>query len=727
MAPIAPSTRANQRLTPPLSRPPGFPATTRRRMRFFDAFDRDSSTKSHRQIARENDIPWTTAYRWMRQRETMGSLAMRQTRRVSKSKLGRPSKVTPAMCAMLVNPAQNPVRDQLYEAQIEFYHLPVQKRQLQRKIKEHTRGGRRYKMAFVKKQVSKKNKEERVEYGKRHAHKTIEDFWSCITFTDEAHIDLTSQAIGDILREEGTRYDDENIMERRERRGACHGNDQGFCPTPAVAFEALEPPFVYKPRCPSHPLKSTVFVLSIQSVRLIGFPDITNTYKFPGLPLPAAATMGDTTPNPTASAAAPSISFSDFVSALNNVSTTGSIFPCLRSAATSSALLAAAFQQHSDIAYQEFRRLWELSTDTANTHVQTLASFATAQQDLTTAQASLLASQQSEHDCQDQISTLSAENQALLSDKTALHTAIQALSTSARPSPSDHRTAPQTDPNPYTGQDPSLLPKFMKDIAIKLASNADWYPDEQSRMRYLVGRLSATAWDTIEYGILKDGTVVFESVEEIFSLLNSSYGDIDENGTAQDSIMDYSQDNLPLIKFLPVWHTLAKRSRFDDVALIALLRRALHPEIMARISFTDITDLPTSLGEYTALVRKTDAALRRVDPQYFSRKKTRPSIDPPTSAVPAPAPHPLPPTPSNDPMDLSIVWVSGTGRKPKTPEEKRLHRLYCLKHNLCLYCAKPDHRLTDCPTRPPRPVMDAPTTPSVPVSAHQAIVETGNE
>jgi hypothetical protein len=157
---------------------------------------------------------------------------------------------------------------------------------------------------------------------------------------------------------------------------------------------------------------------------------------------------------------------------------------------------------------------------------------------LAATRAALLASQQSEHDCQDQISTINAENQALLSEKSTLHMAIQALSNNLHlgsPYPS-HRTAPQSDPNPYTGQDLSLLPKFIKDIAIKLASNGVWYPDEQSRMRYLVGRLSSTAWDTIEYGILKDGTVAFESVDEIFSLLNSSYGDIDEKSTRRLTI-----------------------------------------------------------------------------------------------------------------------------------------------------------------------------------------------
>jgi len=59
--------------------------------------------------------------------------------------------------------------------------------------------------------------------------------------------------------------------------GECYGTDLGFCPTPAVAFKAFEPPFVYKLRCLLHPLEPSVFVLSIQSVRLIGFPDNKDT------------------------------------------------------------------------------------------------------------------------------------------------------------------------------------------------------------------------------------------------------------------------------------------------------------------------------------------------------------------------------------------------------------------------------------------------------------------
>jgi hypothetical protein len=44
-------------------------------------------------------------------------------------------------------------------------------------------------------------------------------FWQFIYFTDEAHLDPSSQAQGCILRERGTRTDAENIQKRGEKTG----------------------------------------------------------------------------------------------------------------------------------------------------------------------------------------------------------------------------------------------------------------------------------------------------------------------------------------------------------------------------------------------------------------------------------------------------------------------------------------------------------------------------
>src|SRR4051812_35961394 len=143
----------------------------------------------------------------------MGSLAKKKTRQRS-SVLGRQSKVTKSMCKMLVSPSQNPVRKQPYEAQIEYHNIPIGKRQLQRKIKEHTKRGGRYLCAFIKKVISTKNREERGTYGSKHLYDPLFGFFNHIVYTDEAHVNPTSQAQGRVLREQGTRDDPENIKER---------------------------------------------------------------------------------------------------------------------------------------------------------------------------------------------------------------------------------------------------------------------------------------------------------------------------------------------------------------------------------------------------------------------------------------------------------------------------------------------------------------------------------
>ncbi|PMD18510.1 hypothetical protein NA56DRAFT_245081 [Hyaloscypha hepaticicola] len=185
---MAPNTRRTSRHTPPRGTEEGIQANTIKKIRFFHAYDKEISFKSLRHMASEEHTDEGTARRWIKQRENMGSLAYRRTRKMS-NKLGRRSKVTKKVCKMLVSPSQNPVRNQPFDAQIEFHNIPVKRRQFQKKLKENTNGGQIYKAAFVKKEISGKNRDERVAYGEEYKEKTIDDFWKYIVFTDEAHID----------------------------------------------------------------------------------------------------------------------------------------------------------------------------------------------------------------------------------------------------------------------------------------------------------------------------------------------------------------------------------------------------------------------------------------------------------------------------------------------------------------------------------------------------------
>ena len=133
--------------------------------------------------------------------------------------LGGKSKISKATCKMLVSPSRNPVRKQPLDAQIAFHNLPIKTRQLQRKLKEHTKGGGKYLYAFVKKEISKENRGERAQYGDDHVYDPLFGYFDHIVYTDEAHVDPTSQAQGRVLREQGTRDRPENIEERPPLKG----------------------------------------------------------------------------------------------------------------------------------------------------------------------------------------------------------------------------------------------------------------------------------------------------------------------------------------------------------------------------------------------------------------------------------------------------------------------------------------------------------------------------
>jgi hypothetical protein len=90
---MAPTTRRTSRITPPLASTKRLEADTVKKSRFYTVYDKEISFKSLRAIARDEKTTESIVRRWLKQRENMGSLAYRTTRKISK-KLRRYSKVT---------------------------------------------------------------------------------------------------------------------------------------------------------------------------------------------------------------------------------------------------------------------------------------------------------------------------------------------------------------------------------------------------------------------------------------------------------------------------------------------------------------------------------------------------------------------------------------------------------------------------------------------------------
>jgi hypothetical protein len=89
------------------------------------------------------------------------------------------------------------------------------------RLKAKTNGGRRYKQAYIKKVLSKKNCKDRLIYTGEYKNKTIEDFWQWIIFTDEFHVDPAFTGASYILREQRAekRTAIKNIQERPQKEG----------------------------------------------------------------------------------------------------------------------------------------------------------------------------------------------------------------------------------------------------------------------------------------------------------------------------------------------------------------------------------------------------------------------------------------------------------------------------------------------------------------------------
>jgi hypothetical protein len=125
---------------------------------------------------------------------------------------GPKPKVSTDFAKQMVNPNTNPIRYKGYRDQAKYSGIDAHPETIQKSLKKNTKNARRYKQPYRKSEMSDKNRRERVKYGEDHKQKPLPEFWTRVMFTDEAHLDPTSFLQGYILREEGTRYDPENIQ-----------------------------------------------------------------------------------------------------------------------------------------------------------------------------------------------------------------------------------------------------------------------------------------------------------------------------------------------------------------------------------------------------------------------------------------------------------------------------------------------------------------------------------
>jgi hypothetical protein len=268
-------------------------------------------------------------------------------------------------------------------------------------------------------------------------------------------------------------------------------------------------------------------------------------------------------------------------------------------------------------------------------------------------------------------------------------------------SSSEHprRSPEHPDPDKFNGKDPTKLALFLLNMALKMNQNADWWQTEQQRMTYYISRLDGGAHGQIAYAInVVTGHIELEGVSKIIDILKSSYGDVNEQQTAQTKILDKKnvQGSRPLAEFLPEWQFFATKSGFNDAALVAILRAAIHPELQERLTFAAANEIPSTLVGFTTFLRDQEARMRHAKPEYYKSNIKKPAPYNPPASLPATTD----PSPAEDAMDLSVIWTGSQGgvRRPKNDAERAAKRKYCRENKLCYNCESPSHNILDCPT-----------------------------
>jgi hypothetical protein len=161
--------------------------SSRRKVRFFDAYDDRKPIESFNHLCARHriNIPPPTGRLWLRQRDEFGDEAYHRLRKTSKE-LGRKLKVCTHDLDYILDRRNGLTRRDPREI-VDLLHLDCHPRTLQASL-SNRRNARRYKRRKTG-AISKKNKLDRIDYGKLHENRTLRKGWRRVYFTDEVHMD----------------------------------------------------------------------------------------------------------------------------------------------------------------------------------------------------------------------------------------------------------------------------------------------------------------------------------------------------------------------------------------------------------------------------------------------------------------------------------------------------------------------------------------------------------
>lgn len=239
------------------------------------------------------------------------------------------------------------------------------------------------------------------------------------------------------------------------------------------------------------------------------------------------------------------------------------------------------------------------------------------------------------------------------------------------------------DPDKFTGAR-SDLRRFATQIRGKMTSNKDRFPNPESRLIYVAGRLSGKAYNLILPKMV-GGTPQFGDYTDLLQYLEEAFGDPDHVQNAQNKLYALKQRNVDFAEYLSEFQRLSLEGEMPEDALPPLLFQGISEELQDMLLHNPAPS--RQYHEFTRHLQSLDNRYRQHQ-QYKNRQTRTPrTAAPPARAaprtqtdIPRAAPKPNAELPLNDPMDLS--------------SQRRHNR----KENmLCYRCGSQEHFVAKCP------------------------------
>ena len=278
------------------------------------------------------------------------------------------------------------------------------------------------------------------------------------------------------------------------------------------------------------------------------------------------------------------------------------------------------------------------------------------------------------------------------------------------------RSAKVSPPEMYSG-DRHKLYLYLSKCRHNFLSRPELFQTEHQKVLFASGYLDGAAYNWFQplldqYSRAMDNPAEespaeFQSFQQYAKSLESTFGDPDIVRSKERELRNLTQTS-SVASYLADFSRIKGFVKWNDEALASQFYKGLKPAVKDGLVYEN--PAPTTLTQLSSAALRIDSRQfehlleRRLEssaPSQFPRnpRPYRASSPPPrpsapaTPAAPRPTPAPTPAPDGSTPMELDLLQSHRSHlRGPLDDTEYRRRR----DHNLCLYCASPDHRVATC-------------------------------